>query len=59
MKVDNKLLFTRPGYRGLKFLPYPKHIKKIIDKITKDAVKKDPKVKFAVYKGHEIRKPSG
>ena len=29
-------MFSNPGFRGLKILPYPKHVKSMIDHLTKE-----------------------
>lgn len=48
-------MFANPGFRGIKVLPYPKHIKKLIDSLSpadKKGNSKNAWNKF--YQGHAI-----
>ena len=47
-------MFPNQGYRGLSFLPYPKHIKEIITNINNKAKQIDPDSGTIVYKGNEL-----
>ena len=39
-EVQQDAMFSNPGFRGLKVLPYPKHVKALIDTLTKEERKK-------------------
>lgn len=39
-EVQQDVMFSNPGFRGLKVLPYPKHVKKMIENLTKEERKK-------------------
>ena len=43
-------MFANPGFRGIKVLPYPKHIKKLIEDVSPDK-KKSGNI---FYQGYEI-----
>lgn len=44
-QVQQDAMFSNPGFRGLKVLPYPKHVKKMIDTLTTAERKKARLVK--------------
>ena len=47
-------MFPNQGYRGLSFLPYPKHIKTMITNIHKSVKQLDPDQGTMIYKGNEL-----
>lgn len=53
--IDEKLLFANPGYRGLQVLPYPKHVKELITKISNEASKTMSDFDHIIYQGMETR----
>ena len=55
MPIDEKLLFTNPGYRGLEILPYPKHVKKMISELNAKAnIKLSDHKRHVIYQGKEM-----
>lgn len=54
-------MFTNPGFRGLKIMPYPKHVKSMIDNLTREDRRQKRISKsqcpspYKYYMGHEVK----
>ena len=51
---NDKGIFLNPGFRGLKFLPYPRHVKLMIHDLQHKVRKISPERKHPIYNGVEI-----
>jgi argininosuccinate synthase len=54
-EFDEKGIWLKPGYRGLYCLPYPKHIRKMIEETQNKINKQNGEVKYPIYAGHETK----
>jgi hypothetical protein len=50
-------MFSQPGFRGIKVLPYPNHIKNLIKKVSPSPNGKKDKYGMKIYQGHEMLSP--
>ena len=47
-------MFSKPGFRGIKVLPYPAHIKDLIDSLSPEKKSKSKNAWLKFYQGHEL-----